>query len=229
MSWVIAGAVTVPPAESVTTPKQVHLALTGTASTMAVAFVTGGPLRGRASVQWGPHGNATLGLSAAATTATYAASDMCGPPANVSGQNGFRDPGLLHNATMTGLVPGAVYDYRVGSELDGWSAAFSFSAAPAPGTPVRFVAYGDQSIERPGVNTSLAVQAAGLAGDAQFCLVNGDLGYAMGQGWVWDAYGAQVQPATVIVPHAFQIGNHERVRYFAALGAERSDAWSRCA
>jgi hypothetical protein len=217
ISWISAGSITVPLAESVTTPKQIHLAVAASSSTsMFVAYATGGPLRGRAGVQFGPHGNATLGWSAFATTASYAAADMCGAPANTTSQGTFRDPGLLHNASMTGLAPGAQYDYRVGSDEDGWSAVFTFSAAPAPGKPVRFVAYGDQSIDEAAYNTSLAVAAAAAAGDAQFCLVNGDLGYAMGSAWVWDQYMSVIQPATTIVPHAMQVGNHgERARHCA--------------
>jgi hypothetical protein len=213
MSWVNAGSITVPAAEAATTPKQVHLAVTGSVSSVAVAFVTGGPLRGRPGVQFGPHGNATLGLRAFATTATYAATDLCGAPATTVGQQTFRDPGLLHNATMDGLVPGARYDYRVGSDEDSWSAVYTFSAPPAPGSHIKFVAYGDQSTDQAAYNTSLAVAAAGAAGDAQFCLVNGDLGYAMGSAWVWDFYMTIIEPAAATVPHAFQIGNRGSLRF----------------
>jgi hypothetical protein len=220
LSWVAAGSILVPNAEPRSTPKQVHLGYLGVPTTMSAAWVSGGPLAGEQRVRWGPRGNATLSASAPATSATYAASDLCGAPANVTCQVGFRDPGLLHNATLAGLVPGARYDYQVGSDEDGWSAVFSFKAAPAPGTPVKFAAYGDQSLvpfAPAAANSSLKVAAAAAADRADFCLVNGDLGYAMGSAWIWDSYMQMVQPAAATTPHLWQIGNHECVH--SGLGA----------
>ena len=212
LSWVAAGAITVPSAEPRSAPKQVHLGFLGSPSTMSVAWVSGGPLVGAQRVRWGPHGNRTLGASAPATSASYAAADLCGAPANVTGQATFRDPGLLHNATLVSLAPGSRYDYQVGSDEDGWSAVFSFRAAPARGAPIRFAAYGDQSLAPfapAAANSSIKVAAAAAAGRADFCLVNGDLGYAMGSAWIWDSYMQMVEVAAASTPHLWQVGNHE--------------------
>ena len=214
LSWVAAGSILVPTTEPFSAPKQVHLGFLGSPTTMSAAWVSGAPLAGAQRVRWGPHGNATLGLSAPATSSTYAAADLCGAPANVTGQTSFRDPGILHNATLVGLVPGARYDYQVGSDEDGFSAVFTFKAAPAPGAPIKFAAYGDQSLAPfapAAANSSLKVAAAAAEDRADFCLVNGDLGYAMGSAWIWDSFMQMVQPAAATTPHLWQIGNHERV------------------
>ena len=58
-------------------------------------------------------------------------------------------------------------------------------------------------------NSSIKVAAAAAAGRADFCLVNGDLGYAMGSAWIWDSYMQMVEVAAASTPHLWQVGNHE--------------------
>ena len=89
----------------------------------------------------------------------------------------------MHSATLTGLTPGTAYAYRVGSAADGFSRNLSFTAVPAPGTPVRFVAFGDVDSEEGAYNTSRLVAAAAARGEVSFAHVNGDLSYAMSTGW----------------------------------------------
>ena len=66
---------------------------------------------------------------------------MCGSPAT---DFGYRDPGLLHQAKLTGLKPGLSYYYVCGDEEFGWSQEFHFSAAsPAdPHITTRVSAFG---------------------------------------------------------------------------------------
>ena len=66
---------------------------------------------------------------------------MCGSPAI---DFGYRDPGLLHKAKLTGLEPGLTYYYSCGDDQFGWSQEFSFKAAtPAdPKATVRVSAFG---------------------------------------------------------------------------------------
>ena len=52
-----------------------------------------------------------LAFTVPASSASYGAQDMCGPPASGAG---FVDPGVLHTATLSGLRPGQQYWYQVG-------------------------------------------------------------------------------------------------------------------
>lgn len=55
-----------------------------------------------------------LALTVPATTTSYGSQDMCGPPASTFG---FVDPGMLHTATLSGLLPGQQYWYQVGDPV----------------------------------------------------------------------------------------------------------------
>ena len=76
-----------------------------------------------------------------AITSSYSSSDMCGSPAI---DFGYRDPGFLHKATLTGLQPGLTYYYMCGDDAFGWSQEFSFTAAQPgnPSTTTRISAFG---------------------------------------------------------------------------------------
>lgn len=208
-------------------PASVHLALTGVAGQLRVGWnslnsttLAGGP----PAVRWGSFNIAAALLSsAAASTSTYAASDLCptdplrGAAASDAGGVGWRDPGQLHTAVMTGLQPSSTVYYQVGSPAGGWSQVFSAVAPPAAGAPVRAAVVADMgcaeldgsntehglgSLSRPEVRSYFSMQpslanaaalAAEVAGGASLVLHNGDLSYAMGYGAMWDTYGAQTQ------------------------------------
>ena len=61
----------------------------------------------------------------ASNVSTYARGDMCGAPANASG---WSDPGLLHQALLTGLQPGTRYYYIVGDPVSFCTSGLSCSA-----------------------------------------------------------------------------------------------------
>lgn len=64
-------------------------------------------------VRWGlSSGN--YSESAAGSSITYGREDMCGGPATAEG---WMDPGLLHQAVMTDLLPGQRYYYMYGDEV----------------------------------------------------------------------------------------------------------------
>lgn len=80
------------------------------------------PLRRELLVQWATrdagqpvarYGSSpdALAFTVPASSASYCAQDMCGPPASTAG---FVDPGVLHTATLSGLRPGQQYWYQVG-------------------------------------------------------------------------------------------------------------------
>lgn len=120
-------------------PQQVHLSLTGDPSAMTVMWVTTHNYTGAGCVFWPAAGGDGQGDKriAAATITSYSF--------------GLWVPwkGAIYTATMTGLVPGAAYEYRVGSPGSSWSQDFSFRAAPAPAAvkdgvrPTSFLTYGD--------------------------------------------------------------------------------------
>jgi hypothetical protein len=91
-------------------PMHPHLSLTHNVTQMRVTWVSN--LNGSAGPQvvWGrsPH---TMINRAAATTTTYDESMMCGPPAKTIG---YRAPGNIHSAVMTGLTPNTLYYYQLG-------------------------------------------------------------------------------------------------------------------
>ena len=76
------------------------------------------------------------------STKTYTADEMCGAPATTVG---YRPPGYLHSATITGLTPNTQYFYQVGdSTPHSESEVHHFWSAPKPNADnVEFVIFGD--------------------------------------------------------------------------------------
>lgn len=72
-------------------------------------------------------------FSAHATTSTFSQSEMCGSPAS---DIGWRDPGLIHTAELSGLIryAGKTVYYKFGDEdTNDYSAEFSFLLPPLAG------------------------------------------------------------------------------------------------
>lgn len=84
---------------------------------------------------------------------------------------------LLHTVVLDGLQPSTRYEYRVGSGEG--APAGSFVTAAPPGTPVRFVVYGDT---RSYPDRHRQVTAAIAKEDPAFVVCTGDL-VAAGQSW----------------------------------------------
>ena len=101
------------------------------------------------------------------------------------------------------------YVYRVGNDEHGWSDEHNFQSAPNTPRTVRFVGFGDQSIEQGGKNTSYYVKKEVEENGSEFTLHFGDLGYALGKAWVWDRWGSMVSPGAAIAPYMVSVGNHE--------------------
>lgn len=81
-------------------PTQGRIMLTGRPSEMRVMWTTLNA--SRPAVRFGT-ATGQLTLTAAASSSTYHREQLCGAPANA---DGWRDPGLLHSAVLTGLRPG---------------------------------------------------------------------------------------------------------------------------
>lgn len=80
-----------------------------------------------------------------------------------------------HSATLTGLVPGATYTYRVGSEKRGaWSAYASFATVPKSPEPFTFIYIGDTQVKTKRVGAMLE-NADKRHPEAAFYMIGGDL------------------------------------------------------
>eukprot|EP00698_Gefionella_okellyi_P020824 TRINITY_DN6617_c0_g1_i1.p1 TRINITY_DN6617_c0_g1~~TRINITY_DN6617_c0_g1_i1.p1 ORF type:complete len:564 (+),score=100.33 TRINITY_DN6617_c0_g1_i1:99-1694(+) len=215
-------------------PLQVHLALTSHENEMQVSWNSGAAKS--PVVQYGRSSGA-LHDTAVANTSTYTAHELCGAPATT---NGWMNPGLLHNAVLTGLAANTTYYYRVGEDVYGWSDEFSFVSAPAvtPSAAFKFIVYGDMGKgevdgsnehwpEPASLNTTSYVQKEIDQGNALVLHV-GDISYAVGYSSQWDEFMAQIQPIAARVPYMTCIGNHERDFPLSGSYYEGTDSGGEC-
>ena len=183
-------------------PRGARLAATGVATEMRVAWSS-------ASARLHP----TVVLAAegvvapASSSLTWTAADLCGPPATTVG---WREPGFVHSAVLTGLTPGRAYTYTVGDDR-GRSPAYTFTQPSATSFPFAISVVGDMgsdsldgsSVERafpPAPNTTRLIAADIDAGRSHAVLHVGDLSYAMGYESSWDILLDLLSTANVIAP-----------------------------
>lgn len=210
-------------------PLQVHIVSTAKASEMRVMWVSAAVQT--PAVFYGASPSA-LTKSAIATGDSYLASDMCHAPATTVMSQNYRDPGVMYAAVMTDLAPEATYYYKVGDGLTE-SQVFKFKTPPAPGKqskPTSFFVYGDlgdwnikATGPKPEQRTATTIELMrkdmdALSANYVAILHNGDLSYAMGHTYLWDQFGAMVQPVASEIPYMVGIGNHE---YCHTSGGEK--------
>ncbi|KAK9807716.1 hypothetical protein WJX72_007062 [[Myrmecia] bisecta] len=200
-------------------PTQVHLALTGVNSEMAVMWVTLNA--SNPHVKWGSAPGVN-NSSAPSKPQTYTKKDMCTGfgASDVASTSGWYPPGQNHYAVMTGLKPLTRYYYVVGDEAYGYSAEYSFLSAPVvgPNTAVDIVIMADIGQGQadgsnlsgrwmqPSINTTELIAAET---QAQLVLLNGDLAYADGYLLDWDYFGDQMSAIAAYRPLMTIGGNHE--------------------
>jgi hypothetical protein len=207
------GQCEVPCCQTKTEPEQVHLALSASSSEMVVQWATGAATA-TSTVQWG------LGPSSLNRTASGNATSDADFPELSEALFGWR--GTLHRATMTGLLPGTRYYYRVGDEAGGYSAARSFSTlreAAGATVPLRIAFVADMGAGGKSDATveSLAKLAASTGPDRIDLLVHsGDIGYADGNYRSWDVFMRKMEPIAAAVPYMVSPGNHEIYFNFSA-------------
>jgi hypothetical protein len=116
----------------------------------------------------------------------------------------------IHTAEVTGLVPGAEYEFQV----DGYDETFRFRTMPATlSRPVKFGVGGDVWIGP----VADAMTAAIAAKDPDFLVIGGDHAYddaAAGNFWMWYRYMESWyrnarSPDGRMIPLVVGIGNHE--------------------
>ena len=225
-------------------PTAIHLARTATPSQYRVTWQSGEPsgtLRWRPAAA--PDGDA---VDVRANVSTYARSDVCGVPANVS--IGWFDPGWIHTAVFDAPGPGA-YIYSVGTpncttDTAGgalWSPAASVRGAPAPGGRAKVLFVGDMG-EAPRdsppsehhwqmpspteVVDAMILEASGGGYDAVWHI--GDLAYATGYTAIWEGFMAQIQPLAAAMPYYTSPGNHERVAPNSGTVRQGDDSGGEC-
>ena len=212
-------------------PMQIHLTRTADPTEMQVTWITTNASTPVAL--WSLEGQPSSKV--AANTSTYTREQMCG---GLAATIGWRDPGLIHTAVMTGLQAGAQYSYAVGdAESNVFSASLSFFAPPAPATDIDFIIYGDQGqaefdgsiewaempivegqmridIDQPAsINTSYSVTADLTDGSVNvstaLVLIIGDVSYARGREAMWDQHSYLLEPFATQVAVNTLLGNHE--------------------
>jgi hypothetical protein len=175
--------------------------------------------------------------TAPATSFTYTAKDLCGPPATTFG---WRDPGMIHYAVMKNLNPGTKYYYVYGDQQSGgWSEEGSFYGPQiaTANSVVRMAAYGDMGKaeldksdehweEYPSINTTNNVLKR--IDDLDLVLHIGDISYAVGYAAQWDEFLSQVHPVASRVPYMTCIGNHERDYLTSGAHYNGSDSGGEC-
>ena len=190
-------------------PLHIHLALTGDPSEMRLQWTTG--VQYTPTVEYGQCGG-KLEQVATGTWRTYKASDMCGPPANLSAH--FVDPGYIHDVLLRGLKPNRKYCYRCGSPGFKYSSEKSFTSPIPPGsdTPFKFVAYGDMDVsESPGAMKTAALVQKNIQDEGVSLVIHiGDLSYAVGMAYRWEEWMSLIELCSSLVPYMVGIGNHEQ-------------------
>ena len=190
-------------------PLHVHLALTGDASEMRVQWTTG--VQYTPTVEYGECGG-KLDKISMGTWRTYKASDMCGPPANLSAH--FINPGYLHEVVLTGLKPHTRYCYRCGNPQFKYSREKSFVSAIEPGSDhkFKFVIYGDMDVTPPpGAETTAALVHDEIAEEGVSLVFHaGDLSYSIGYAYRWEEWMTLIEPYSSLAPYMVGIGNHEQ-------------------
>lgn len=109
--------------------------------------------------------------------------------------------GIVYEAQLGGLAPGAAYTYDLGGRTFG----FAMPPAELPGEGVRFVALGDMGVTSNSTSIAALVQRL----DPAFVLHAGDISYAEGDPLAWKAWFDIVEPVAATRPWVTALGNHE--------------------
>lgn len=114
-----------------------------------------------------------------------------------------------HSATLTGLLPGTTYAYRVGSKThDAWSETGVFSTAPASPESFSFVYIGDTQKNPKQVGKMLEA-ADSRHPETAFYMIGGDLVDVGDSRNAWDSFMASVGKVFFRKPVAPAMGNHD--------------------
>jgi hypothetical protein len=142
--------------------------------------------------------------------------------------------GAIHRVALSGLQPGATYEYRVGTNFAGgqWTDVIQFLTLPSnAGTearPLRFVQIGDMGwLTNFSGNTEHALTRLAATGAIDFILHVGDISYANGDMAHWDFFCREIAPIASRVPYLTVPGNHELAFNFSAYKRRFADLMPR--
>ncbi|XVF43200.1 hypothetical protein PTKIN_Ptkin02bG0021500 [Pterospermum kingtungense] len=198
-------------------PEQIHLAVTGREGEMRVMFVAEDPEERQ--VRYGEKEGEWRGDVAVARVGRYERKDLCHAPANES--LGWRDPGWIFDAVMSGLKGRVKYYYQVGSESKGWSTTRSFVSWDTNSNEAIAFLFGDMGTATPYVTFTRTQEESistmkwiqrdieALGDNPSFVSHIGDISYARGYSWLWDEFFNLIEPVASKVPYHVCIGNHE--------------------
>ncbi|KAG0471718.1 hypothetical protein HPP92_016264 [Vanilla planifolia] len=179
------------------------------------------------------------GKSAISTVTSFTPDDMCGDLSPAK-DFGWHDPGYIHSAIMTGLLPSTSFSYKYGSDYAGWSKDISFRTPPAAAADETiFLAYGDmgkapldQSVEhyiQPGsLSVVEAIADEVASGNIDSVLHIGDISYATGFLVEWDYFLSLITPVAGHVSYMTAMGNHERDYTDSGSVYETPDSGGEC-
>jgi hypothetical protein len=173
-------------------PRGARLAVTGVGTEMRVSWSSASAASGPA-VEVSSGSGVAVEVVPASSSITWSAADLCGPPATTLG---WFEPGFVHSAVLTGLVPGAIYSYTVGDDT-GRSKHYAFTQPSATAFPFSISVVGDMGsdsldgsdVQRafPPAPNSTRLMAADIASGLSHGVLHcGDLAYAMGMEATWD-------------------------------------------
>ena len=136
-----------------------------------------------------------------------AASGGCQGSVNYTNPACFYTSPEIHSVTLSDLKPDTRYEYTCGTS----DRTFSFKTPPAVGgtQSIKLAVVGDLGQTHNSSATLDLMEAALVAGDVDLVLHAGDLSYADGNGYRWDAYGRLGEKFWAAVPTAHVGGNHE--------------------
>lgn len=216
-------------------PLYAHLSsMDSTGTAIKISWISGD--NGTQYVQYG------VGQLAESSVTTFTRNDMCERKIPSAAKDfGWHDPGYIHTAQVTGLLPSRSYLYTYGSDLTGWSSRAQFSTPPSGGTSeVQFLAFGDMGqaprdasdehyIQPGSLGVIEAITEKVLTGELVDSVFHiGDLSYATGFLVEWDYFLQMINPVASRVPYMTAIGNHERDFPFSGSKYKKADSGGEC-
>lgn len=193
---------------SLYTPEQVHIAWTDNEQSMSVTWGADESSVG-SMVQWTPiqSHNQTVKSYAYSALGTW----VVFPNMQVS--KILQRHIHVCKAYMTNLVQGALYAYRVGSDIYGWTDQFSFQAKKTyQDSPMtRLLVYGDLGIGDQIIETMQRLIEETNTYEYDAIIHNGDIAYDLdtNQGKYGDIFLRSVEPIASRLPYMVSQGNHE--------------------